>query len=94
VGPLAQLVALDTVDTDTVLTGRPGLRWRLSDDGTRLELADRTITVPATCGPAVRAALTAGPVRVGDLPGLDDQDRIVLVRRLLRESVLIPSIVD
>jgi hypothetical protein len=36
--------------------------------------------------------LSGDPVRVGDLPGLDgDGSRLVLVRRLLREAVLIPA---
>jgi hypothetical protein len=42
------------------------------------------------CEAAVRRALAGPPVRVGDLPGLDDDhDRLVLARRLLVEAVAV-----
>nr|WP_246141334.1 cupin domain-containing protein [Micromonospora olivasterospora] len=93
--PLAQAAALSTLDVDTRLTARPGLRWRLEPQGpdrVALRLFDRTITLPTRCGPAVRALLTGAVTRVGDLPGLDDDaDRVVLARRLLREAVAVPA---
>lgn len=39
----------------------------------------------------MRAVLGDGPCRLGDLPGLDEADQLVLVRRLLREGVLVPA---
>ncbi|MEU4776261.1 cupin domain-containing protein [Micromonospora sp. NPDC023644] len=92
--PLAQAAALAALDVDTRLAPRPGLRWRLTPRGDRVALVlfDRTITLPASCAPALHALLGAGPVRVGDLPGLDDDaDRLTLARRLLREAVLVPA---
>ncbi|KAB1156403.1 cupin domain-containing protein [Micromonospora sp. DT46] len=92
--PLAQATALAALDADTRLAPRPGLRWRLTPRGDQVALVlfDRTITLPASCAPAVHALLGAGSVRVGDLPGLDDDtDRITLARRLLREAVLVPA---
>ncbi|WP_327028142.1 cupin domain-containing protein [Micromonospora sp. NBC_01740] len=92
--PLAQAAALAALDADTRLAPRPGLRWRLTPRGDQVALVlfDRTITLPASCAPAVHALLGAGSVRVGDLPGLDDDaDRITLARRLLREAVLVPA---
>ncbi|MEU9509196.1 cupin domain-containing protein [Micromonospora sp. NPDC048170] len=92
--PLAQAAALAALDADTRLAPRPGLRWRLTvrGDQVALVLFDRTITLPASCAPAVRALLAADSVRVGDLPGLDDDaDRLTLARRLLREAVLVPA---
>ncbi|MEV4665387.1 cupin domain-containing protein [Micromonospora echinofusca] len=91
--PLAQAAALAALDADARLAPRPGLRWQLTPRGDRvaLVLSDRTITLPASCAPAVRALLD-GTVRVGDLPGLDDDaDRLTLARRLLREAVLVPA---
>ncbi|MEV0881772.1 cupin domain-containing protein [Micromonospora echinofusca] len=91
--PLAQAAALAALDADARLAPRPGLRWQLTPRGDRvaLVLPDRTITLPASCAPAVRALLD-GTVRVGDLPGLDDDaDRLTLARRLLREAVLVPA---
>jgi hypothetical protein len=91
--PLAQAAALGTLDQDTLVAPRAGLRWHLraGPDAAHLELPDRTIRLPGYCAPAVRALLAAVAVRVGDLPGLaDDDDRLVLVRRLLREAVVVP----
>ncbi|WP_373319528.1 cupin domain-containing protein [Rugosimonospora africana] len=92
--PLAQAAASEAVDPDTIVTPRAGLRWflRTEPDAAILELPDRTIRFPAFCGPAVLAVLdAAGPVRVGDLPDLDGEDQVVLVRRLLREAVAVPA---
>ncbi|WP_229401879.1 cupin domain-containing protein [Micromonospora okii] len=93
--PLAQAAALAAVDADTRLTLRAGLRWQLTPTGdgrVTLRLFDRALTLPAQCEAALRALLTGGVTRVGDLPGLDDDaDRIVLARRLLREAVAVPA---
>ncbi|SCL35864.1 Cupin superfamily protein [Micromonospora nigra] len=92
--PLAQAAALTAVDADSRVAPRAGLRWRLTREADRvaLRLFDRTVTLPASCEPAVRALLTGPVARVGDLPGLDDDgDRVTLARRLLREAVLVPA---
>ncbi|MFG3701157.1 cupin domain-containing protein [Micromonospora sp. NPDC047620] len=92
--PLAQAAALAALDAETRLAPRPGLHWQLAPQGDRvaLRLFDRTITLPASCAPAVRALLTGEATRVGDLPGLDDDaDRVTLARRLLREAVVVPA---
>ncbi|MEU5567287.1 JmjC domain-containing protein [Micromonospora musae] len=93
--PLAQAAAIDTLDVDSRLTLRPGLRWQLvpeAADRVALRMFDRTVSLPAECEPAVRALLTGAVGRVGDLPGLpDDADRLVLARRLLREAVVVPG---
>lgn len=93
--PLAQAAAIETLDADSRLTLRPGLRWQLAAEGAdrvALRLFDRTVTLPAQCEAAVRALLTGTVGRVGDLPGLaEDADRLVLARRLLREAVVVPA---
>ncbi|TYB97119.1 cupin [Micromonospora sp. WP24] len=93
--PLAQAAAIDTLDVDSRLTLRPGLRWQLvpeAADRVALRMFDRTVSLPAECEPAVRALLSGAVGRVGDLPGLpDDADRLVLARRLLREAVVVPG---
>ncbi|MEV6800902.1 cupin domain-containing protein [Micromonospora rifamycinica] len=93
--PLAQAAALDTLAADSRIAPRDGLRWQLTpaaDGRVALRLTDRTVTLPAQCAPALRALLTSTGVRVGDLPGLDDDaDRLVLARRLLREAVAVPA---
>jgi hypothetical protein len=93
IGPLAQAEAAATVENDTVLVARAGLRWRLVPSGAdrvTLELPDRRVSLPAWVAPALEAALYGGPIRVGDLPGMDAEDAVVLARRLLREAVLVP----
>ena len=92
--PLAQTAATTALDADSLLAPRDGLRWRIvtvDADRTALELPDRTLTVPSYCEPAVRALLAGPQIRVGDLPGLDDADRLTLARRLLREAVAVPA---
>ena len=53
-----------------------------------LELPDRRITMPAAMRPAVERLRCGPPVTIGDLPGLDDESRLVLVRRLVREHLV------
>ncbi|MER7169664.1 cupin domain-containing protein [Micromonospora sp. NPDC000207] len=92
--PLAQAAAVADLTTDTRLTVRPGLRRQLThsaDGRVTLLLSDRSLTFPALCEPALRAFLDGALTRVGDLPGLDDADRLVLARRLLREAVAVPA---
>jgi hypothetical protein len=93
--PIAQRAALDALTPDSRLTLRRGLSYRFSGDaaGDRviLHLPDRQIAFPALCAAALRQVLAGRPVRVGDLPGLDDDhDRLVLARRLLKEAVAVP----
>ncbi|BCJ36408.1 hypothetical protein Athai_39110 [Actinocatenispora thailandica] len=72
---------------------RAGLPHRLveRDDHVVLELADRRIRLPATTTAALRCLLAGGTAQVGELPELPVADQLVLVRRLLREGVLVPS---
>jgi hypothetical protein len=72
---------------------RTGLGHRLLDRGEQLVLVlpDREVTFPAFTGDAVRALLSGEVRTVGSLPGVDAADQVVLVRRLLREGVLVPA---
>lgn len=87
--PVAQAAFADALTADSRVRPRPGLRRAVGPG--RIELADRTVGYPPECGPAVQALLSGGAVRVGDLPGLDEQSQLVLVRRLLREAVVVPG---
>ncbi|MFI5495640.1 cupin domain-containing protein [Actinoplanes sp. NPDC051859] len=95
VRPLAQLAFAERLAPADQVKIRAGLRWRLHDDGSDqvvLTLADRTLRLPAYCAPALHFVLDGDIHHVADLPGLDDDaDRLVLVRRLLREAVLVPA---
>ena len=57
----------------------------------RLILPDRVLALPEVTRPALRSLLTGRPHLAGALPGLDAADGVVLVRRLLREAVLVPA---
>lgn len=93
--PLRQAEAIDALDLDTRVAPRPGLRWQLVPEGTdrvSLRVFDRTLSLPGECAIAVRALLSGAVSRVGDVPALEtDEDRLVLTRRLLHESLLTPA---
>lgn len=96
-GPLAavsQAGAAAAVTGATVVRARPQLRHRLivAGGGCRLDLADRHLQLPAVTEAALRALLSGRRCTAGELPGLDADDGVVLVRRLLREAVLVPAI--
>jgi hypothetical protein len=93
VGPLAQLAAADELEGTTVLQLRPALRARLEtdDEGMRLVLLDRTISLPGTTGDAVKLVLSGAVFRPAELPGLELAEQLVLARRLVREGVAIPA---
>jgi len=91
-GPLAQAAAVRDVAVGNVVRWRSGLRHRLVvGDQVRLELPDRTISLPLATEAAVRVLCEGDEVTVGELPGLDEADQLVLVRRLLTEAVLVPA---
>lgn len=91
VRPLASLAAAEQADTIAV-RWRHGLvaTVRRRDGRVHLVLPDRTISLPDVCADAI-AALHAGLVAdAGALPGLDAADGEVVIRRLLREAVVVP----
>ncbi len=91
-GQLADILALDEVDDDTVVRHRPGVAPRLvSEDGrVVLHLGDRRVSFPAEAGPALTWILATEEFRVGDLSDHlgDEESRRVVVRRLVREGPL------
>jgi len=91
IGPLAQLDAAESVQLASRLRRRAGLRLRTVEDreNVNLTMLDRSVTLPLACADAVKHALEADSFVVAELPGLADDDRLVLVRRLLREGVLV-----
>jgi hypothetical protein len=92
VRPLASLEAAERAAT-TAVRWRHGLvaTVRRHDGRVHLVLSDRTISLPDACADAI-AALHAGLVAdAGALPGLDAADGEVVIRRLLREAVVVPA---
>jgi lysine-specific demethylase/histidyl-hydroxylase NO66 len=90
VAPLAQSAAAAAIDADTVLRLRRRLRCVLRDghdDATVLIAGRRTHTFPGDVRAALAALVSAGELKVADLPGLPPADQVVLARRLVTESI-------
>ncbi|WP_203590271.1 cupin domain-containing protein [Streptomyces sp. SID13031] len=88
--PLAHAAAIAALEVGTTVRLRAGLRLHLTDgDPVRLQLTDRTISLPTATYPAVQRLCSGTAVKVGDLPSMDEPDQLVLVRRLLTEAVLV-----
>ena len=91
-GQMAQLAAVDRLTLDDVVGVRPGVNYRLQADGnsTSLDCFGRKITFPYYAAEAVRFALNRASFIIRDLPGdLDDAGRLTLVRRLIREGLVV-----
>ncbi len=85
-----RLAARDLTDA-TELRRRPGHPCVLVPDGDRLRvlLGDRELRVPAHLDAALGVVRSAGTLRPSDLSDhLDEESRLVLCRRLVREGLL------
>ncbi|MEF3402371.1 JmjC domain-containing protein [Agromyces sp. CCNWLW203] len=91
VAPLATLDALATVAATTPVRWRGSLPVRVTtlDDRVRIVGRTKTVSLPVEAEPAVRRLATGEPVTPGDLPGLDAESAIVVVRRLVREGFVV-----
>lgn len=90
VEPLAALDAVGEVSGATVVRWRHGIPTRLTT-GTNtvtLRLDGASVSFPREAESALTTLRNGGPVATSDLPGLDLDSAIVVVRRLLREAVL------
>jgi lysine-specific demethylase/histidyl-hydroxylase NO66 len=88
-GGLHDVLSVGHVTDTTPLRRRPGHPCVLLDRGDTVEvlLGDRTMTVPAWIRPALDEIRSRGDLTPTDLP-LDQQSRLVLCRRLIREGLL------
>ncbi|MGY1813188.1 cupin domain-containing protein [Blastococcus sp. SYSU D00820] len=92
VAPLAQAGAAAALTPDTVLRLRRRLRCQLREpaDGRVVLIGGRRRhEFPAGTAPALAELLSAGELKVTDLPGLDAADRLTLARRLVTESIAV-----
>ena len=87
-GQLSQLRALDELALDTPLERRATVIAELAFP--ELSFEGKSITFPAHVEDEVAFLVSAdGELSAADLPGdLDDEGRLVLVRRLVREGFL------
>ncbi|MET0966998.1 MAG: cupin domain-containing protein [Nakamurella sp.] len=92
--PLAQLDIIRTLDSNTQLIIRPGLRPSIRTTGERLvlEVLDTTMNWPAQTEAALQKAFSGSPFRPGELPELDADEQLVVARRLLREGLVMPTV--
>lgn len=91
-GQLQQLMAAEEIDDRTTVRRRPHTRLDVTCHDDRLEVAlgDRTLRMPAVAEPAVRALATWDVFCSADLSEhLDEAGRVTLVRRLVREGLLL-----
>lgn len=92
-GPLAQLAAAESVQPETLLRARFGQRAGLvaGPDRVTVTVLDRTVELPADSAAALAQILRGELFTPADLPGLPDDDRLALARRLLREGLIVPA---
>jgi hypothetical protein len=87
-----QVRAVEDLDAETELERRETViaDLELDDSEARLSFEGRTLSLPARVAPELEYVLRVdGPFTAADLPGrLDEEGRLVLVRRLVREGLL------
>ncbi|WXG71532.1 cupin domain-containing protein [Rhodococcus sovatensis] len=93
VSPLRTISFMTSLDSHSTVVWRQGLIARISSDESRvhLDFRSKTVSLPIEALDAVTQLHSGKPCRTGDLVGLDQNSAVVLVRRLLREGVLVPS---
>ncbi|WP_448808733.1 cupin domain-containing protein [Agromyces bauzanensis] len=93
VSPLATLDALETLDADTPVRWRGSLPVRITtvDDRVRIVARTKTLSLPAEAERAVRRLATGDVVTPRELPELDTESAVVVVRRLVREGFVVAS---
>ena len=84
--------AADSLDVRSVVAVRPGLHPQVTSEveTVTLRLSGKTVALPLAARSALDRLLAGPAVRVGDLP-IDDASALVIVRRLLREGVLVTA---
>ncbi len=92
-GQLKQVMMLkDLKSTERRAGRRPNLLYQIAEKGDKVTLFvyGREITMPAHAGEPLRYALENDEFPISELPGeLDDPGKLVLIRRLVREGVVL-----
>ena len=94
-GALRAQLELDAIDDGTLLRRRDGAVCEIRPNDHRLEilLGDRSLEMPRWLEPALRHIVASDRIRPRDLvPEIGDPaSRLVLMRRLVREGLLVPD---
>lgn len=90
---LAQVAALDNLDVDSRVGGRPHLIYGITDltedEQVRLVCQGAEIVMPDFTKSAIEFCLATPEFRLGDMGGdLDDAGKLVLARRMVREGLM------
>jgi len=91
-GQMNQIALIDQVKIDSLVGARPSVVACIRTDCSSASISTfgRKISFPAHGAEAVRFALSHSQFFVRDLPGnLDDNGKLVLVRRLIREGLIL-----
>ncbi len=87
-----QAIGLNALTVESLVGGRPGLiyRWCGGEDNVKLHCHSNEIGFPRRIVGAVTYALETPRFQVRDIPGeLDDSSKLVLIRRLIREGLVV-----
>jgi bifunctional lysine-specific demethylase and histidyl-hydroxylase NO66 len=89
-GHLDPLLRPESVGLSTLVRLRPDAPVELEDRSDRalLRASDRTITFPPVARASLALLLSGEPVEVRAMSGIDEESRLVVARRLLREGLL------
>ncbi|MBD0323441.1 MAG: hypothetical protein ICV72_08650 [Aldersonia sp.] len=91
VRPLATVEAIAAITETTPVRWRHGLIGSVhpAHDRVELRLPTKTIDFPGECAAALDTLVAGRPVTAATLPGLSGADGLVVLRRLLREAVVV-----
>lgn len=93
-GQMAQMQLLDQLTVHSVVGARAGGIFRLLENEQTLSIdcCGRRITLPLYARDAAQFALTTPNFQISELPGpLDDAGKVTLIRRLIREGLVVAS---
>ena len=91
-GQMGHIAALDQLSMKSIVGARNSIVFRTARDSSSISVYAfaRKITFPVRIEGALQFALTESRFSIGDLPGnLDDNGKLVLVRRLVREGLMV-----
>jgi hypothetical protein len=91
-GQARQIAGLSALGAQSRVMARPNPIFSIESDGevVTLNFGANTLTLPDFTYPTIAAALAGEPAVIADLPGpLDDDGKVTLLRRLIREGLVV-----
>jgi len=89
-GHFGKIDAVESISPDSELAKRPGAICRVieQEGASGIQFSGNEVMGPAKIGPAVRFIASNERFKADSLPGLVENEKLVLVRRLVREGLL------